>query len=141
LLEVERRLRALLNPFSCWATDWWIGGQRRTPDEPLVSGQRGTHALHPSPAGWDVPVGMRPGWDWLPAPGGVPRLRSMPRWARVWYRTPFLDRYAHEWMWWHGAWAVRAQDNDPPPSGVREPRRPFPVHRSDSTLLPEEQAS
>jgi hypothetical protein len=27
--------------------------------------------------------------------------------ARAWYQLPFIDRYAHAWMWRHGAWEVR----------------------------------
>jgi hypothetical protein len=34
----------------------------------------------------------------------------MPRTVRLLYRTPFLDRYAHQQMWWRGGWDV-----DPPP--------------------------
>jgi hypothetical protein len=30
----------------------------------------------------------------------------MPRWVRVWYRVPFIDRYAYVWMWHHGGWDV-----------------------------------
>jgi len=30
----------------------------------------------------------------------------MPLWLKVWYRTPFLDRRAHVWMWHHGYWWV-----------------------------------
>lgn len=56
----------------------------------------------------------------------MPRLDRAPRWVRWWYATPLIDRYAHTWMWRHGAWDVV-----PPPArepgggaGVREPRRP-----------------
>jgi hypothetical protein len=40
----------------------------------------------------------------------------MPRWVRLWYRTPFIDRYAYEWMWWHGGWSVLvpADESCPP---------------------------
>jgi hypothetical protein len=59
-------------------------------------------------------------------------LRSMPRWVRVWYRLPFVDRYAYEWMWWHGGWAVLTPGDAPPDqddgnSGDREPRVPRPI--------------
>ena len=68
-----------------------------------------------SPGNWVVPPVMRPGWDWLPEQGvrgAHPRLRGMPRWVRVWYRTPFLDRYAYEWMWWHSGWGVLTDRDD-----------------------------
>jgi hypothetical protein len=68
LLEVERRLRALLNPFSCWATDWWIGGLRRTPDEPLVSGLV-SHA---------IPGPLRPRMDVVARSMGRPRAGQRP---------------------------------------------------------------
>ncbi|OZB89570.1 MAG: hypothetical protein B7X41_02120 [Microbacterium sp. 14-71-5] len=51
----------------------------------------------------------------------------MPTWVRVWYRTPFIDRYAHVWMWHHGGWQVlSAAGDDGGAAGVREPRRPLP---------------
>lgn len=28
------------------------------------------------------------------------------RWVRAWYRTPFVDRYAHVWMWHRSGWDV-----------------------------------
>ncbi len=60
----------------------------------------------PSPAGWQPPAGARPAWGWTP-PGGIePRLDRVPAWVRLWYRTPFVDRYAHAWMWEHGGWDV-----------------------------------
>jgi len=42
---------------------------------------------------------------------------------------PFIDRYAYEWMWWHGGWAVLDPGDDPPNgndggAGDREPRKP-----------------
>ena len=82
----------------------------------------------PSPGGWEPPVGVLPGWNWSP-PGGLrPRLERMPRWARIWYRAPFIDRYAHAWMWKHGGWDVDAPAGPgPEASGVREPRRPRPT--------------
>jgi hypothetical protein len=77
---------------------------------------------------------MRPGWDWLPDHGALPNLRDMPLWVRIWYRTPFIDRYAYEWMWWRGGWSVLVPGQPPPPTepgaGVREPRRPHPTDRS-----------
>jgi hypothetical protein len=60
----------------------------------------------PSRGGWTPPPGVRPGWNWTP-PGGVrPRLDRVPRWVGAWYRIPFVDRYAHHWMWQHGGWDV-----------------------------------
>jgi hypothetical protein len=59
-----------------------------------------------SPGGWRPPPRSLPGWNWVPPAGAKPRLDIVPRWVRVWYRLPFLDRYAHVWMWWHGAWEV-----------------------------------
>lgn len=59
-----------------------------------------------SPAGWEVPAGVKPGWDWLP-PGGVrERADLAPWWVRLWQATPFLDRYAFVWMWRHGMMEV-----------------------------------
>ena len=54
----------------------------------------------------------------------------MPRWGRIWYRTPFIDRYAYEWMWWHAGWSVLVPASEPPPpdSGDREPRTPRQAH-------------
>jgi hypothetical protein len=62
-----------------------------------------------SPGGWHVPPGRKPGWDWTPPGGATPRLDRMPRTVRVLFRTPFIDRYAHQLMWWRGGWDV-----DPP---------------------------
>ncbi|SRR6266542_509150 len=64
-----------------------------------------------SPGGWAPPPGVRPGWNWVPPGGAVPRVDLMPRWVRLWYHTPFIDRFAHAWMWRHGGWEVL------PPSG------------------------
>jgi hypothetical protein len=60
--------------------------------------------------------------------------------VRVWYQVPFVDRYAHVWMWAHGGW-----DTDAPPgpagpetAGVREPLgpRPKPVLRAAEKTFP-----
>jgi hypothetical protein len=59
-----------------------------------------------SPGGWTPPSGVRPGWNWVPPDGAVPRADLMPRWVRLWYHTPFVDRFAHAWMWSHGGWDV-----------------------------------
>lgn len=129
-------MRDALNPISSGLTKWWLGvGRRQVPPRPAPSA--GTipapgevHAFFgvPSPGKWVAPAGQRPGWDWLPEHGAMSHLRVMPRWVRVWYRIPFIDRYAYEWMWWHGGWAVLEPAEPPrPDSGVREPRRPRPA--------------
>lgn len=60
----------------------------------------------PSPSGYRPPADCLPAWNWSP-PGGIrPRLDRMPLWVRIWYRTPFVDRYAYAWMWRHGGWDV-----------------------------------
>jgi hypothetical protein len=63
-----------------------------------------------SPGGWSPPPGVLPAWNWLPPEGGRPRLDLVPLWVRVWYGLPFIDRYAHAWMWQRGAWEVRPPD-------------------------------
>ena len=60
----------------------------------------------PSPAGWQPPAGSRPGWDWAPPDGLRARLDRVPGWVGLWYKTPFADRYAYGWMWYHGGWDV-----------------------------------
>ena len=133
---VERFVRRALNLISTGLTRWWLGvGLRRVPTRtgppsafPPTGGPRPMVCV-PSPGDWVVPAGQRPGWSWLPEQGALPNLRAMPRWVRVWYRTPFIDRYAYAWMWWHGGWAVPVDSEapEPPPDGgVREPRRPLP---------------
>ena len=134
---VERRLRHAINLISTGLTTWWLGvGRRQVP--PRSAPQSGSSPPFrtpraffgvPSPGEWVVPDGQRPGWEWLPEHGASPNLRAMPRWVRVWYRIPFIDRYAYEWMWWRGGWAVLVPGEQPPPPdiGVREPRRPLPV--------------
>ena len=52
-------------------------------------------------------TGVLPAWTWLPPEGASPRLDLVPWWVRVWYQLPFIDRYAHAWMWRHGGWEVR----------------------------------
>ncbi|MBO0835589.1 MAG: hypothetical protein J2P28_08730 [Actinobacteria bacterium] len=71
----------------------------------------------PSPGGWEAPAGVRPAWNWTPPSGLEPRLDRVPIWARLWYGTPFIDRYAHAWMWHHGGWDVIPPDawTDPSP--------------------------
>src|SRR5690349_24517354 len=101
----------------------------------LVHGRRTAvmrdHARNgvPSPGGWEAPAATMPGWNWTP-PGGLrPRLERVPRWARVSYRLPFIDRYVHVWMWRHGGWDVDAPPDatGPDAAGVREPLRPPPT--------------
>ena len=72
-----------------------------------------------SPGGWTPPPGVLPAWNWLPSEGAAPRLDLVPWWARVWYHLPFIDRYAHAWMWRHGAWEARPPEMEPGHSGAR----------------------
>lgn len=148
---LERRLRRAVNPVSTRLTGWWLGTRRRLVPHRPVASPAGPTAHRPrafigvpSPGHWVAPTGQRPGWDWLPEHGASPNLRAMPRWVRVWFRTPFIDRYAHEWMWWHGGWAVLVP-GDPPPrppdDGVREPLRPLPVGRSGAAQAETEPAA
>ena len=133
--EFSRRARRLVNPVSTGLTRWWLGrGRRQVPSSRPHTGSRptaaqpGDHVRRPvasggvaSPGGWVAPPGTRPGWNWLPPDGAVPLLRSMPWWVRVWYRAPLIDRYAYEWMWWHGGWGILvtgSRDDGPPPAGV-----------------------
>lgn len=60
----------------------------------------------PSPGGWTAPADVRPAWNWTPPPGITPRMDRVPPWVRLWYGTPFADRSAHAWMWYHGGWDV-----------------------------------
>jgi hypothetical protein len=39
-----------------------------------------------------------------PIRSGAPRLDLVPWWAWIWYYLPFIDRYAHAWMW--RAWGL-----------------------------------
>jgi hypothetical protein len=52
----------------------------------------------------------------------------MPRWVRIWFLLPFVDRYAHSWMWHRGGWLLQqaAGPSAPPDAGDREPRNPKP---------------
>jgi hypothetical protein len=79
-----------------------------------------------SPGRWVAPAGTKPGWNWIPEGHGLhPRLGDVPVWVRLWYRTPFVDRWAHVWMWHHGGWEIRPHPTEPG-AGDREPRRPVP---------------
>jgi hypothetical protein len=93
----------------------------------------------PSPGGWSVPEGRRPAWNWLPPAGAALRLDLMPVWVRVWYHVPFLDRYAHVWMWHHGGWEVQPAPA-PPDAGADVPRVPVgpPAAPAASVELPAE---
>jgi len=66
-----------------------------------------------SPGGWLTPPGVMPGWNWLPTGGASPRLDVLPLWVRAWYRIPLIDRYAHVYMWHHGAWETASPDQAP----------------------------
>lgn len=61
----------------------------------------------------------------------------MPRLVRLWYHTPFLDRWAYEWMWMRGGWDVEPwlPPDEPPDGGVREPRRPLPPEDTMQTEI------
>jgi hypothetical protein len=59
-----------------------------------------------SPGGWASPPGCRPGWNWVPAGGAIPRPDLMPWRVRLLYSVPLLDRYAHEVMWNRGGFLV-----------------------------------
>ena len=135
-------LRRLVNPVSTQLTRMWngVGSRRQVPARPapirieLAERRPGlttrsfTSVL--SPGDWVVPDGFRPGWEWLPEHGAVPNLRGVPRWVRLWYATPWLDRFAYQWMWWHGGWSVRIPGDppEPPPdAGDRAPLRPPPT--------------
>ena len=71
--------------------------------------------LEVSPGRWVAPPGRRPAWNWVPDGHGIrPRLDAVPLWVRLWYRTPFVDRFAYVWMWHHGGWWVHPH---PRPAG------------------------
>src|SRR5437773_746201 len=36
---------------------------------------------------------------------------SVPWWVRVWSRVPLIDRFADEWMWFHGGFLVVPPDH------------------------------
>lgn len=86
------------------------GAERLQRDGPLVKvaeeqgGKSGQFI--PSPGGWVVPHGAAPGWDWVPPSGAYPRPDLMGRWVRLWYKSPFVDRYARSWLWRHGGFDV-----------------------------------
>lgn len=146
---VERWLRERLNPWSTAATVRWHGGWHQSgarkvgftaPRPEGASSGSYFVALQKSPGDWKVPAGKRPGWSWLPPGGARPNIREMPLWVRVWHMMPLLDRFAYEWMWWHGLWLVVADWHPPPPDAqVREPRQPqSPRPAADVRLEPPE---
>jgi len=100
MVRDERRMRSTPGPLP------------RANDDPAVQAARAEarrQAALPrvaSPGGWVAPSGVRPAWNWTPPPGIGLRLDRMPVWARVWYGTPLVDRYAHAWLWHHGGWDV-----------------------------------
>jgi RimJ/RimL family protein N-acetyltransferase len=68
----------------------------------------------------------------------------MPWWVRLWYHSPLIDRYAYEWMWFHGGFLVFPPDHPlsihgPPPGGIRterlEVRPPTEVDRERLVTL------
>jgi hypothetical protein len=69
-----------------------------------------------SPGGWSAPAGVLPAWNWTPPCGITKRLDRVPLWARLWYSTPLVDRYAHAWLWQHGGWDVIPPEAWSPPT-------------------------
>jgi hypothetical protein len=84
---------------------WGLGPRGRARPSATSHIERSTDVVA-SPGGWVVPTGSLPMWDWLPPGGGRPRLDRVPLPVRLWYELPYLDRYAHAWMWRHGGWDV-----------------------------------
>lgn len=143
MMGLERWLRGRLNPLSSGLTMRWHGGGVRygrdgVPDRGGVDGAVVRAFFVRSPGGWEAPDGQRPGWSWLPEGGAVANLRRVPRWVRIWYALPLVDRYAYSWMWFHGGWLLQqaAGPAGPPSAGVREPRRPAPDRPDAATVLP-----
>jgi hypothetical protein len=60
----------------------------------------------------ETAIGRPAGLERAPTQGAAPRLDLLPWWAWIWYHLPFIDRYAHAWMWRHGAWEVRPPDTE-----------------------------
>ncbi len=139
--STERVLRTATNPIVTGPSRWWHGVQRhRVRPAAGTDGMAGhlptAFTSTASPGHWIAPPGLRPGRAWLPEHGALPNLRGMPRWVRVWYRTPFLARFAYEWMWWHGGWFILTPS--PPPSGRAywDSRRPGSADRSAGARSP-----
>ena len=81
------------------------------------------------PGEWCPPAGCVPAWNWTPPGRGlVARFDRVPVWVHIWYRLPWIDRFAYAWMWRHAGWDIVSTVSPDPRdgSGVREPRRPKP---------------
>lgn len=144
--------RRLLNPVPTAVTRW-CGSRVRRGAQWLTTKGRGLRGRpwpaaedasgagddddNLSPAGWIAPPGVKPAWNWLPPDhGAFVRRDLLPTWVRIWYRLPFIDRYAYVWMWHHGCWELTADDPGfDDPAGVREPRRPRPTSPPDAVGL------
>jgi hypothetical protein len=100
VLADERRVRELPGPVALDENSPHVAGIH------AEARRNAALLLVPSPGGWKAPPGTRPAWNWTPPPGIAPRLDRTPWWARVWYDTPLVDRYAHAWLWYHGGWDV-----------------------------------
>ena len=103
---LERRAAVLL-VLRRYQQPWWRRIRRSHDPRP----SRADRVL--SPGGWLTPPGVMPGWNWLPTDGASPRLDLLPLWVRAWYRIPLIDRYAHVYMWHHGAWETASPDQAP----------------------------
>jgi hypothetical protein len=91
----------------------------------------------PSPGAWQPPPGTLPGWNWIPPEHGLSsRLDRVPRWVRVWYKTPFVDRYAHSWMWHHGGWDIIPDGSKADSVGLESPESALPGRYYRRTGIP-----
>lgn len=87
----------------------------------------------PTPAGWAAPGGTLPAWNWIPAGHGLsPRLDRVPRWVKLWYRAPFVDRYCYARMWHHGGWDLSSDET----GRTRGQRRRFGAEFSSTRRFP-----
>jgi hypothetical protein len=132
-----RLLRNAVSPAStALTTSWWCHSALRLKILRRSQGQQSPWPAREegsaSPAGWIAPPGMKPAWNWIPPHGIRSRPDLMPRWVRIWFHTPFIDRYAYVWMWYHGGWTVLPPGNSEPgdAAGVREPCGPEPPQPS-----------
>jgi hypothetical protein len=110
VLAEERRVRGLAGP---------VAPDENSPELATIRDEVRRQAAMPrvpSPGGWSAPAGVLPAWNWTPPPGVEPRFDRAPLWARVWYGTPLVDRYAHAWLWYHGGWDVVPPEAWTPPS-------------------------
>ena len=88
----------------------------------------------PSPGAWQPPAGTRPAWNWIPPDHGLtPRLDRVPGWVRMWFRTPFFDRFAYTWMWDHGGWDIVPPSSPAPRRAATGNRWSPSPHRRRST--------